>query len=361
MLALKNFFSGTSVLVDPGISGEYVVLDITIGTVTDVNRTLFFYTYSTDFDTGYTRTGPISVRLLDASTLRVEWRDVFGQIATHSVRWWVLEFSEGVTVQHYYSATQPTSPITINAVDTTKSFIIPSWGIDSWEGDSSIVNTGANFSFDSSTSVAMENGGSTMYSVAMQIVQWDGSRVQHAKANINTVSPVDVLFNEVDLTRSVLFSSNDWTSTLQPVGVNQIARCYLNSSTVVRLEVDQTEYLQNLAIAVVEIPHFKVQRGSLTFEGASYTATAAITSVDTTKSIPWVSMPNRPWAQRNEWAEPYFFSGAQATLLTFNSGTEINFARGRPWGPIDADWQVLEFQPLPPRSAAISFQNPAIF
>jgi hypothetical protein len=361
MLALKNFFSGTAVLADPGPSGSMITMDITIGTVTDVNKTLFFYTQSTDYDVSFTRNNPVSVQLLDASTLRVQWWNVFGQVVTHSIRWWVMEFTEGVKVQHYYSATQPASPITITAVDTTKSFIIPSWALNTLEWESGLVNTGANFSFASSTSVTMANAGALMAHVSMQVVQWDGAIAQHAIGNINAATPIDVPFSAVNLARAVVFSSNDWTSPLQPVGVNQFTRCYLNSSTAVRLDVDQTEYLQNVAITLIEIPHFKIQRGSVTILNAAYSGVAAITSVDTSKSIPWVSMANRPWAQRDEWWVPNIFGGAHAVLLTFNSATEINLARGRPWSDIDADWQVMEFQPLPPRSGVAAFLDPAIF
>lgn len=361
MFALKNFFSGTSALVDPGTSGALVTFDITIGTVTNVNRTMFFYTEAVDADVSFTRYAT-AVRLLDASTLRVNWRNVYGQITTHTIRWWIMEFVEGVTVQHYYSATQPSSPITINPVNTENSFIIPSWNINNSEGSSSQVNAGANFSFASGSSVTMANSGALMAEVSMQVVQWDGAYAQHSITNINATTPVDVTISNVNTERAVVFSSNNWTSASDPTEVDQFARCFLNSSTALRLSTDATGYSQDIASSVVTIPQFSIQRGLSTFPGTADSSSYNVTipAVNVVNSVAWVSMPNRPWARRNEPLTPNVYPGAHATKVIFNSATELNLARGRGWSAADVDWQILEFQPPPPRSGFISFQNPGI-
>jgi hypothetical protein len=352
MLSLKNFFSGTSALVDTGPSGSLITKDITIGTVSNVNKTIFFYTNATDYDVSFTRNNPFSVRLLNASTLRVEWRNVFGQVLTHTLNWWVMEFSEGVTVQHYYSATQPASPITISRVDTTQSFLIPSWNINCAEYLSTLVNTGANFSFASPTSVTLTNGASLLENVSMQVVQWDGAAVQHSISSINLDTIVDVTLTPVNTAKALVFSTNNWTSTIDPSAVYQYSRCFLNSSTALRLQTIANDYLQYIAASVVVIPQMSTQRGTVTIPNLSTTQTATITGINQTRAVPWVSMPNRPWAQRDEGSTYNVFGGTHAT--------QIGFTRGRPWSDSIADWQVLEFQNPVPRPGFAAFQNPAI-
>jgi surface antigen len=275
------------------------------------------------------------------------------------MKWWIMEFTEGVSVQHYYSAAQPSSPISITAVDTTKSFIIPSWGINNTEGSFALVNTGANFSFGSSTSVTLANAGAIMDNVAMQIVQWDGAIAQHMISNINAATPMNVTINEVNLARAIIVSSRNFLSTIEPAQIDQLSRCVLQNSTTVQLSVDMTEYSQDIAITVIMIPQFNVQRGTLTLITTSLTA--SINTVDTTKTVPWISMSNRPWSQRNEPTTAWLYGTTHATAVTLNSATEVNAARGSAWSDADVDWQVMEFQPPPPRDGVVIFQGPAIF
>jgi hypothetical protein len=359
MLTLKNFFNGMSTLDDIGSGGDSIITrDITIGTVTDVNRTLIFYTWSQDYDMAFTESESLSVSLYDASTIRVMWRKTFALDSAFTIRWWVFEFSEGVQTQHYFSTTMPTSPITINAVDTSRSFLKARWMLYGSEGVYTQVNAGANFSFASSTSVTLTNGGSWLYNVAMQIVQWDGAAAQHAIANINASTPVDVTINAVNMPRALLTSSSNWTSGSDPTSVDQYARCFLNSSTAVRLSTITTGYSQDIALTVIEIPQFYIQRGLAAFDTIS--ATATLVELIAAVTIPWMSMSNRPWAQRNESTTPYIYGGAHACLMTFNSSTELNIARGRAWSEINADWQVIEFYVPPPRYGFVNYQIPAI-
>jgi len=113
MIRIKNIFSGATTIT----GGSATSQDITIGTVSDVNKTLFFYTAYYDRDTPFSRE-VISVRLSNATTLNVQWRNTYAQAFSVYMRWYVIEFVEGVTVQHYYSAAKPSSPITVNQVDT---------------------------------------------------------------------------------------------------------------------------------------------------------------------------------------------------------------------------------------------------
>jgi len=360
MLALKNFFSGTATIVDTGPSGNEMTYDITIGSVSNVNKTMFFFTVYHDQDVSYARSYP-SIYLLNSTTLRVQWRNVYGQTFTRYVQWYVLEFTEGVYVQHYYSAAKPSSTISIDAVDINKSFIIPSWGINptSSEGGSEVAYTGANFQFASPSSVTLTNGGTTMEKVSMQVVQWDGAWAQHSLSTIDTTTEVDTTIYDVNLNRAVLFATNNWTSASEPSGIDQIARCNVKDEYTLQMTVFTTGYTQNIATSIVTIPQFKVQRGKALILNANYTQTVSIASVNTAKSIPWVCMPNRPWAQRNDSALA-FYHGTHANRLTFDSATQFTTTRGRPWSDIQTDWQVMEFEPPPPRGI-VSIQDPGIF
>lgn len=359
MISLRNFFSGTTTYYDTADpSGSIITQDVTFGTVTDVNRTMVFYTALEDYDIAFEETNCLSIYLLNETTLRIQWRKTYNITTGYTIRWWVLEFTEGVLVQHYYSTTQPSSPITINPVDVSRSFIIPSWMIYGLEGSATAVNIGANFSFADSTSVTLTNAGSRMYNVAMQIVQWDGAVAQHAITNISTALSVDVSINPVNLDRAIVFSTNNWTSSSDPTSVQEFARCFLNDSTSIKISVDATGYSQDLATSVVEIPQFTVQRGMNTLDSTSTGVT--ISEVDLSNSVAWVSMPNRPWGQRNEPSANQIFGGAQSVLSVFNNATEIELSRGRPWSGLDADWQILEFNPPPPVHGFTLFQDPGI-
>jgi len=192
----------------------------------------------------------------------------------------------------------------------------------------------------------------------MQVIQWDGAVSQQSITNIDASTPVDVTINAVKESRAVVFSSNNWTGASNPTGVDQFARCFLQDSTMLRLSTEQTGYTQDIAAFVVTIPQFDVQRGAATFD--TLTSSVSINNVDSPNTIPWVSMPNRPFGRRNESSTGDVHFGAHATRLTLDSTTQFTIARGRNWSPVVADWQVLEFEPPPPRYSFVMHQDPSI-
>jgi hypothetical protein len=316
---------------------------VTPGESVDAERSILIWTAYSDGTSGSAKDFMNYGRLKDGTTL------LFGTNATAGnvyIAWTLYEFSQGVNVQHYYSASKPTSPISIDAVDLSKSWLIASYastssltgGTITWKGDT------ASFYFASSNSVTMNGAPSSLDHVCLQVIQWEGAKVQSFTQFKNDA---DITINAVDTTHALLFGSTKVTD--DTYGDAILVRWIATSTTLVDI-VNSYSNVEE-ALFVVELPQVLVQRAAGRTGGiASLPWTVTINKVDTARSCVFGTTPFAGWCQMVNQGQKVLATESLGRWV-FNSATQIAVMEGQA-SPVTFgfgySWQVMTFRDFVP-------------
>lgn len=255
-------------------------LDVGINAVDLAKSFLVFESSTNDADPGdFNITGTLT----SASNIRFE-RAGTGNLSL--INWKVVEFWGDVNVQRgstTVNAVQVNQAIT--AVDVRKSFVLlTARGTGNVMGDNDFV-TGF---LSSPTNILFEIDQPTA-TVEWQVVEYDDAyvrRIRTSMAEGTTSLNVDINpcgTNYVDPAKTMIVGNHTVDANMRP---DDLPRVELSDSTSIDItRVGSTGNL-NFVLYVVEfLDSTTVQRGTTTLAGGATSASQAISSVDTTKSI----------------------------------------------------------------------------
>ena len=230
---LKGVQSGTATLATNSAS-------VTVN-ITAVDPTKAFLVFSTTLDSSNPDHSHISGQITNANTITFQ-RSASGAPAVANIRWYVAEFSSGVTVQRGSRAiTALNHDIPISAVDTSKSFPLVSARVP---GDTYSSNDFFQAKLTSSTNLRLSQGlaagGGT---VEWQVVEFTGANVQSGDVSFTTAQTSrTATVNAVDTTKSWLIYSYQSGDAVAPSNQNDIGQKLVrglvtNSTTLDRKSV----------------------------------------------------------------------------------------------------------------------------
>jgi hypothetical protein len=332
-VVLKSVQSGTTTLASANSS--------TTVTITSVDTTKAFLVFSTSFNDASPGISQVTGQITNGTTL------TFARISTGAniaIKWYVAEFTSGVTVQRGNITNDATSKdITLTAVDTAKAFPIISYR-----------NTGSLYNNDdyvkakitSSTNLNLSMSAATTGITEWQVVQFADANVQTGDisyvgadaSKTATIAPVDtsktwLLFS---------YTNDNVSSTSQ--GDRQF-RGRVTAANTLTFDRDTTAAALSGTItwyAVQFTNNTSVQSGSQNFGTGDTVKNATITAVDTTKSIAAAGGMYHRGGKTTYIADDN--PGVATTTLDLTSSTNLQMTRGVTGSSTaDVGWFVVQF------------------
>jgi hypothetical protein len=275
------------------------------------------------------------------------------------VRWYVVEFLSGVTVQRglvptaTYSVGTATVNVPIAAMNLAKTFVLISA-----RTASSTTNMDEQFTptaqLTSTTNLQLTrtaNPASPALAVAWQVVQIESAVVQSGTATIaqGGTTTTAALNPAVDTTRTFLVFTSDGGIAVAGVESRYLTRGVITNATTLTF----TRALnQNVANGQVNIQWFAVrmtdgttvQRGTNTTPSPGTTMNAALTAIVIARSVPMISASGDPGSNAadalddNSWAAA--FTSATNLRLTTSANAQNNVNT-------TVAWEVVQFTDKP--------------
>lgn len=257
---------------------------------------------------------------------------------TASIRWWVYEFYDGVSVQHSYTATSLPTTISINKVNLDNTFILATCSIAAtpsqiWDSTSftAKLNSDVQVGVTYDSAAAMED-------LCVQVISWEGAKVQRISDSIGAATTKDITINYVDLKHTLLFGTKYWTTS---INMYNMSTAYLQNNTTVRLEKSNAADTDNWELFVVEIPEMWVQTGAASMTGAS--TTSAVKTIWTSHACIYpgpIGISNCR-TNNNTTVSQGNYGYIRATI---DSATQISFNRTTGTGTVYMPWQLFEYK-----------------
>lgn len=321
-------------------------LDVTLGTaLTDTSRALLLYQVRANSSSSNPSDITIGGRILDANTLR------FNRYATAtfdvSIRWYVIEFTSGsgVSVQRgqIIDFDDNDNPITINNVDTSKSFAIIN-----------TFNDGSNFNADdfyraeitnsTELNVTAQTFTSTGITLNWQVVEFSGANVQSANISfLSTDATKSDNVTSVDTTRSLLiFSHTSESGTSSDIGQKHI-RGEITDSTTVTFTRENTGTAIELYYYLIEFPSsVRVQHDVANFTTTDLQKDITINSLDTSKSAAFISGTFNKLGSNTYNTDDELFFASPTTEFTTSTNLRLQRDITRSTA-INVSWFTIEF------------------
>jgi hypothetical protein len=329
-------------------------------TITSVNTARAFVTcdFLTGNNNGQTDSQRVTCELTGATTLTITNGAADPE---EVVRWYVVEFLSGVTVQRglvpetSYTAGRATYDVTLTAaVNLAKTFVLISARTASGTTniDEQFTPT-AQLTSNMNLQLTRTEIGTTALAVAWQVVQIESAAVQRGTATIAqaATSATVTLSPAVDTTRTFLVFTSDGGTAVAGVESRYLTRGEITNATTLTF----TRALnQNVANGQVNIAWFAVrmtdgttvQRGTNTTTTPSPGATMNVgLAIVPARSVPIISVSGDPGSTAddalddNSWAAD--ITSAPNNLRLANSA----FAQGNVNTTVA--WQVIQFSNTP--------------
>ena len=201
-------------------------------TAVDKSASILFFNY--EGNSNSPANGMVRGSLSTSTTIKFT-RTSKGSLIDLTLRWYVAEFANGVSVQRKTSnVSSGTNNINISAVDPAKSFVLLSGtapGSDSTFGDDEFIR--AHITSATNLELSRNGGAGPSPSVDWQVVEFDGATVQRGTGSLNGVQTSRaVTITSVDLSRSLVLLN--WQTDTDGTGPNFL-RTRLTSSTQITL------------------------------------------------------------------------------------------------------------------------------
>src|SRR5574341_28251 len=237
-----------------------------------------------------------------------------------------------------FDSLQNTHPLTLSAVDTSKTIV---WGGISWGGGrfNSASANATRFGFElanGSTLNLQRLGSPTQRTVG----EWyaaefiTGVTVRRGKASFtSTTATMNVTIPAVDLTKTFVLASVAPNSAAQNVDERWTVRARLTSATNLELTRNETGIAVDVYWQTVQIDSASVQRGIVTIGAGTSSATANISSVDLPKSF--LVLTTRGAGASNGDESQYSVRGR------ITSPTQLTFDRISTSNSVDIAWEVI--------------------
>lgn len=344
MAGAKTLQSGTAIISSGNTS--------TTASISTIDTSKSFVVFSSKGDPdGQHAGGRLSIcGYFNSATQLIFERQVIGGSTDITIKWYVVSFSSGVTIQHGSTSDvrNNTADITISSVTTSQSFVIVSnKGENSWDyGGCQLIRGNV----QSSTTLRLRARG-TAYNnntCRWQVIDYTGASVQlltgvHSGGVTSGTLPV----SSINMSNSfIIGNAGHNTDNLGNALYEVIWK--LSSAIAVSWERANAYQDRSYVYQVVSIPsEISVQRGNEILTGTSTSFSDALTSVDTAKVFPLLNGPNGHLAQLVGSAAGYFLDGAFNFEINISSSTSL--AGSRSYGATNYDakfyWEVIEFVP----------------
>ena len=361
-----NFGFGTgnisSVTTSELILGKAPVFGTISPALANASASILFVTLRNQLNTP--TEGATSCELLNTTHVRCQ-RDS-GTASDTFVRWYVAEFSNGVSVQRgsgQMTATQSTNDSTITAVNLSNTFIIGGGyamvGGGSFSEDDFIF---LNLSSTTNIRAGRHTSGSAANNISWQVVSFSSAYVQ--RGNTSTLGAL-VLNETVNLptavNRSRSFFTLSWRSSSEAtadIGEKMFTGRWLNDSQIEILRTNTGNTGPIIYWEAVELPEgTEVQYGIANFSNLQTAQTATLTSVNLSRSV--------AFASGSEWGQ----SGSQTSYagddvpgialftLNFTNSTFLNITRtpsSSQSATANVTWFVIQFTAVTEAAAGVT-------
>ncbi|MDX2215533.1 MAG: phage tail protein [Oculatellaceae cyanobacterium bins.114] len=337
MTILRQLLTGTTTLA----SGS-ATTTVTLGTAL-LDTSKAFIVAMAEPGNASPEFGSFTYQILSTTQIRFQ-RFTATSAPVQNIRWYVAEFSSGITVQRG-SLTTSSTPITatITAVDLSKSFII---GSTRSSGSGYNQDDFVELDFQSSTLLrARVNTTATQIATEWQVIEYADCSVQSGRVTSwTTAQTPPVTIASVDTSKTLLlFSYQQNGATASGIG-QKLVRGAIASSTTLIFDRDATGSTVELSWFAITFTDATVQRGSTTFGVSDTSLPATITDVDTSRSIPLLTGLDQRHGTANYPTDDH--PGISGFIPVFTSSTQLSLTRGftasNTVGAI-ANWQVIEF------------------
>ncbi|MBI4719436.1 MAG: hypothetical protein HY763_16695 [Planctomycetes bacterium] len=336
---LKSLQSGSLTMSVGGGSAQ--TSNVTITSV-DLSKSVLWFNYrgdSNDPDDGHVRG-----RLTSSTNIQF-YRPNDASLTDLTIQWYVAEFACGVYVQRGLANTADTTNVTINTVDTAKSFVLTS-GSESGTGTTYNNDDFFRARLTSSTNLEVSGLGSPTNEASWQVVEYDDASVQRGTGSLTgTSTSTTASITAVDLAKSIVLLS--WKTDISGTGANFL-RAYFSSTT--QLTIDRAVDTGGTIDFAWEVVQFtdrtSVQYGLLAFDSTQTSRTATLTAVNLNTSVPLLSTAGGTWGGKHAYsADDQIGPGMFTTALT--DSTTLTATR-QLTGSAAADiaWFVVSFEPV---------------
>jgi hypothetical protein len=332
---VRSLQSGTATMA-AGTSGAAQTVDVPIAAVDPTRAVLFFSVRGSSVDPG---DGQVRGQITSATSLRF-YRANDTSLSDLTIRWTVVEFRGGVSVQRGTSSVSNAGTIPIAAVDPAQSFVLASCSVAATD-----MTYGSDDFFRARltgpTSLEIVHSTAAVKTCDWQVVEYRGARVQRGAgtlaAGATTSGPLAIA--AVDPARSLVQVT--WRTSGDGSGPN-LVRARLTGPTTIEVDRAATGTTIEYAWEVVEFADgTRVVPGTSSLGATQTSASAAIAVVDPARSVAVLSAYQR--AGRTAYASdddvgPGWFTAALVDATTVSIERAISGGAAA-----DAAWFVVEF------------------
>ena len=334
-------------------SGSAAIADLSTSTTAtlspsvDLTRSILWYSVTNSGNT--VADVAVSGQITNPTTITFAR---LGTSGTINIKWYVAEFSSGVSVQRGMTNKSSTQCVNqaISAVDLSNTFVLPSdrRGGTIW-GDNDFVRV----RFTSSTNLEF----CTMLADTItELVEWQvisftsGAAVQSGLVSFGSTdaSITAALSTAVDTTRSFL-AFNYRSPGDDPDMGEKMVRGRITSPTQVTFDRDNTGQIIDVSWFVIEFSDgTTVQSGSTNFLTTDSQRNESITAVDLNRSVAFSSNGTSSWGQ-SAGKTPFSTDdqpGNALFRLNLSSVTNLQISRAVTGATADIAWFVVQFSYL---------------
>ncbi|MBI3027268.1 VCBS repeat-containing protein [Candidatus Woesearchaeota archaeon] len=305
--------------------------------ITEINTSASLLVFNLNENNADPASGLIRGNISNSTTLRFIRSGSGNSVA---IQWYVVEFESGVNVQRG-TATVTATPhdITISSVNINKSFPVISWS-----------NGGARYGSDdfaranltSPTNLRVTSGAASIDNLEWQVIEFTRDvRVQ--KGDVNFASGDSVVYSgisPVDINKSFLIAT--WTASGNDIDSNMIMAAFVNASNL-SFERETTGTTIGLTYYVVEFNTSIVQSSTVNFTGTNTLKNIVINSVDTSRSIAFLSGSQMAGGSSDFTADDNIGTGFYTANVTSATNLELRRGTDTESAVSNATYFVVEF------------------
>lgn len=322
--------------IQEGLLSSWTGNNTTI-TISSVDITKAFVTISWRIDANEPQHFSVTAQLENSTTIRIQRYSTSANAI--NLRWQVVEFSSGVTVQRGSRVmNSATENVALSSVDTSKSFpIITLRNV----GVEFTAEDGVEAYISSSTNLELAGGAAGTYvTVEWQVVEYDNASVQVVQQSV-TAQNVNVSISSVDLSKTFLVGSFAPGSGVT-LGSEEFPNWKLTTSTNLNFyRYSTTSDAVNCTVYVVTIPsEINVQRANVSVPNGDYYTDTTITAVDTSKTMLIGASNGFCLTSANTSSDS---AAVSCFAFAFVSSTSVRVTRTQNWADALVYLEVVEF------------------
>jgi len=336
MSVIKAVQSGSAVISAGTSSGTASI------TAVDLSKSFLMYNCRvTTTGTGDASNGEIVGYL--TSTTQISFERLTGTGNAANIRWFVIEFLSGVTVQQNTTLLAPAGTphnVTITTVDTTKSWSIVNHELNgnNWSYDdlwTSEITTATNLQFQvGSYAVASR--------LAWQVIEYADCSVEKVSKALAAASTSDTsTITSVTMSKAAIFGRYRLATDETEICTIQWIWCITASTTVTYSRQAAGGAINNGIFYVVNFSdNTKTQRGNESITASTSTGTISIEEINTLLACVNTQGMAGLWASIN-YTNDYCEQGEFTTY--FSSTTQITWTRDTAGNAGSLPWEVIQF------------------